>query len=75
MAIYGGQVSLVATRLLFSLTHSYKMGLVSAGRPVLLLSCTNECRKRSFHLVGALFLAFQAILSLEERSLDGGPDY
>ena len=35
----------------------YRMGLVSAGWLVLLLSCTNECRKRSFHLVG---LAFQA---------------
>ena len=44
--------------------------LVSAGWPILLFSCTNECRKRSFHLVGAPFLAF---FSLEERSLDGGP--
>ena len=51
----------------------YRMDLVSAGWPVLLFSCTNECRKRSFHLVGAPFLAFQAAFSLEEHSLDGGP--
>ena len=44
----------------------YRMGLVRAGWPVLLLSYTNECRKQSFHLVGALFLAFQAAFSLEE---------
>ena len=51
----------------------YRMGLVSAAWPVLLLSCTNECRKRFFHLVGAPFLALQAAFSLEERSLDRGP--
>ena len=35
----------------------YRMGLVSAGWPVLPLSCANGRRKRSFHLVGAPFLA------------------
>ena len=34
----------------------YRKGLVSAGWPVLLLSCTNEHRKRPFHLVGTPFL-------------------
>ena len=29
----------------------YRMGLIGAGWPVLLLSCTNGHRKRSFHLV------------------------
>ena len=48
-------------------------GLVSAGCPVPLLSCANGRRKRSFHLVGAPFLAFWAAFSLEERFLDGGP--
>ena len=51
----------------------YRKGLVSAGWPVLLLSCAYGRRKQSFHLVGALFLAFLAAISLEERSLDGGP--
>ena len=35
----------------------YRMGLVSAGWPVLLLFCANRRRKRYFHLVGAPFLA------------------
>ena len=33
----------------------YRKGLVSTGWPVLLLSCTNECRKRCFHLVWTPF--------------------
>ena len=37
---------------------AYRKGLVSTGWPTLLLSCTNERRKWSFHLVGAPFLAF-----------------
>ena len=36
----------------------YRKGLVSAGCPAPPLSCTNEHRKRSFHLVGTLFLFF-----------------
>ena len=35
-----------------------KGGQVSTGWPALLLSCTNGRRKRSFHLVGAPFLAY-----------------
>ena len=50
----------------------YRKGLVSAGWPVLLLSCTNGHRKWSFHLVGTPFLAYQAAFSLEEHSLVGG---
>ena len=48
----------------------YRKGLVSAGWPAL-LSCTNERRKWSFHLVdlGTPFLAFWAAVSLEERSV------
>ena len=34
----------------------YRKGLVSAGWPILLLSCTNRRRKQSFHLVGTPFL-------------------
>ena len=55
-----------------AIAAGYRMGLVSAGWPVLLLSCTNKCRKRSFHLVGT---PFQTAFSLEERSLEEGPDY
>ena len=36
----------------------YRKGLVSTGWPILLLSCTNERRKRCFHLVWTPFLAF-----------------
>ena len=36
----------------------YRKGQVSTGWPALLLSCTNGRRKRSFHLVGAPFLAY-----------------
>ena len=36
----------------------YTKGMVSAGLPAPLVSCTNERRKRSFHLVGAPFSAF-----------------
>ena len=50
----------------------YRKGLVMAEWPIL-FSCTNECRKRSFHLVGTPFLALQAAFSLEEHSLVGGP--
>ena len=34
----------------------YRKGLVSAGCPAPPLSCANEHRKRSFHLVGTLFV-------------------
>ena len=51
----------------------YRRGLFSAEWPVLLLSCANGRGKRTFHVVGAPFSAFQAAFSLEERSLDGGP--
>ena len=47
-----------STVLADSAAASDRKGLVSAGWPVLLLSCTNERRKWSFHLVGAPFLAF-----------------
>ena len=36
----------------------YRKGLVSAGWAVFSLSCTNEHRKQSIHLVGTPFLAF-----------------
>ena len=36
----------------------YRMGLVSAGWPVLLLSCANGRRKRYFHLVGGSISGF-----------------
>ena len=36
----------------------YRKVLVSAGWPVLLLSCTNKRRKWCFHLVGTPFLPF-----------------
>ena len=36
----------------------YRKGQVSTAWPALLLSCTNGRRKRSFHLVGAPFLAY-----------------
>ena len=38
----------------------YRKGLVSAGWPVLLFSCTNKCRKRSFHLIGGFLGSFQS---------------
>ena len=50
----------------------YRIGLVSTGWSAPLLPCTNKRRKQSFQLVGAPFLAFKAVFSLEERSLDGG---
>ena len=37
--------------------HGYRKDLVRAGWPILLLSCTNERRKQSFHLAGNPFLA------------------
>ena len=37
---------------------------------IFLLSCTNRCRKRFFHLVGTPFLTF--LVSPEERSLVRG---
>ena len=40
----------------------YRKGLVSDGWPVL-LSSANECRKRSFHLVGNSISGFQATFS------------
>ena len=56
-----------------SVAAGYRKGLVSTGWPVLLLSCTNECRKWSFHLAGTPFLTLLVAFSLEERSLVGGP--
>ena len=44
-----------------AVASGYKKGLVSTGWPVFLLSCTNERRKWSFHLVGAPFLAFRRL--------------
>ena len=35
-----------------------RKALVNAGWAIVLLSCTNGFRKRSFHLVGTPFLAF-----------------
>ena len=35
-----------------------RKALVNAGWAICLLSCTNGCRKRSFHLIGTPFLAF-----------------
>ena len=46
-----------AWRLLQLAAAGYRMGQVSSGWPVLLLSCANGRRKRYFHLVGAPFLA------------------
>ena len=34
----------------------YRKALVNDGLAICLLSCTNVCRKRSFHLVGTPFL-------------------
>ena len=54
----------------------HKKALVNAGLwATCLLSSTNECRKRYFHIVGTPFLSFYAAFSPEERSLVGGPDY
>ena len=46
-----------------------------AGLPVLLLSCTNEYRKRSFHLVGTSFLAFMQLLVRRSVHWSEHPDY
>ena len=71
----GGWVHRSGRQCMAAVAAGYRKGLVSAGWPVLLLSCTNERRKWSFHLVGAPLLAFSAAFSLEEHSLDGIPDY
>ena len=42
----------------FAVTSRSREALVNAGWAICLLSCTNGCRKRSFHLVGTPFLAF-----------------
>ena len=52
----GGCTALAAC--MAAVAGGYRKGLVSAGWPVLLLSCTNGCRKCSFHLVGTPFLAY-----------------
>ena len=54
----GGWVHRFGRQCMVAVAAGYRMGLVSAGWLVLLLSCTNERRKRSFHFVGAPFLAF-----------------
>ena len=41
----------------------YRKDLVSTRWAVLLLSCTNKCTKRSFHLVGTPFLALGSFQS------------
>ena len=69
----GGYTTLPDRAWRLAVAAGYRKGLVSAVWPILLLSCANGHRKRSFHFVGAPFLAFQAPCSLEERSLDGGP--
>ena len=54
----------------------YGKGLVSAGCPAPPLSCTNEHRKRSFHLVGTPFLFFFRQLSVwRSVAWSEGPDY
>ena len=68
----GGSTALADSAWRLHVAAGYRMGLVSAGWPVLLF-CTNECRKQSFHLVGAPLLAFRAVFSLEEHSLDREP--
>ena len=55
----------------------YRKGLVGAGWPVLLLSCTNGRKKRSFHLVGTQLLACKTVpgtifLPTEKRKLRKG---
>ena len=48
----------------------YRKSLVSAAWPALLLSCTNGCRKRSFHLLGTPFLAYQAAFCLRAQPIE-----
>ena len=70
----GGWVHCSGLQCMAAVAAGYRKGLVSAGWPNLLFSCANgRKKKRSFHLVGAPFLAFLAAFSLEEHSLDGGP--
>ena len=69
----GGWVHRFGRQCMAAVAAGYRKGLVSAVWPILLLACANGRRKRSFHLVGAPFLAFWAAFRLEERSLDRGP--
>ena len=50
-----------------------RKALVNARWAIVLLSCTNEPRKHSIHLVEAPFLTFKAAFSPEEHPLVGGP--
>ena len=50
----GGYTTLADSAYMAAVAGGYRKGLVSAGWSVLLPSCTNKHRKRSFHLVGTI---------------------
>ena len=69
----GGWVPALADSAWWRLQLPVEKVLVNDGWAICLPSCTNGCRKCSFHLVGIPFLAFYAAFSLEERALVRGP--
>ena len=75
-----GEVGRSTTPCMAAVAAGYRKGLVSAGWPVLLVSCTNRCRKRCFNLVRTLFLgSFQSggafsgrkVLTIERSVMSG----